>query len=138
LGIRAGFTVEHSLLQIKNETKAQKIEDFLSDDTADAVKRCIENPSLGLRILLLHRSKTIQNFRLQSKQARVVLQAKAQAATCGVLYLVIFIFQWFWNDDFQLFLKYPGGKLILVSSGTLLLLGIHFVFRLSKYREAEL
>lgn len=94
------------------------------------VSRCRKKSSQSIRILEVYKEIEVLRQRLRSKQHAITLQAKAQAIVIGIIYVLLFVLQWFLNPQFSTFLVTRVGFLVGVASFTSVSVGIWLVFRI--------
>jgi len=124
---------DHTQLSAQLESKGTH-----ATEMVQILNQCRQKPAQSLKILSCYRNFQRLRSRFTQKASSASLQAKAQGVVSAVIYLVIFVFQFWVNDDFRVFFATSFGRGLIILSLILLGGGMFWVFRMSKLREFRL
>lgn len=154
LTMRTGLSFDSSLRKFEPQSPVMKamIQKFINGagegayssgsefekDTWSILLACRRNPSQSFRIIRSFRTTLRMKLRMLERLATASVQPKAQAMVSCLLFMLIFVFQYFCNPDFRVVLSKDSGVILMMFSIGLLSVGVYFVFWLSKPKKVRI
>jgi Flp pilus assembly protein TadB len=114
-------------------TKDQNRGDFLS-----LILYCRENPSQSFKVLQSFRRTLKLERRLHDRHSAISLQAKAQAAVSGVLFVLLFATERMILPGYSAYIDSRDGRMGIFVSISLLVMGIFIIFKFSLPKELKI